>query len=153
MTGSGSQVVEYPFTIFLFFLLLFSWYFYHVELPLSLSLFLYGLSNNRKNHLVKYFENSYNRRLAKRFNGTSEKVCARNQISIIGDWILVRDNIIRGFPNGSCLARSCPIGSHWFRLIPTGWITMGDTEHTCVGAYALSPKNDITLHSKSRTRE
>lgn len=47
--------------------------------------------------------------------------------------------------------------SHWFRLIPAGRITMGDT--ACVGALKghMCPrrkKNDITLsHTKSRTWE
>lgn len=156
MTESGSQIVEYSFTIFLFFLCYFhdtSMIRWVISFSRSLFLFLYDLSCNCKNYLARYSEDLYNRRLAKQFNGTSENVCARNQISITGDWILVRDGIIRGFPNGSCLARSCLIESHWFRLIPAGWITMGDSGHICVGAYALSEKNDITLHSKSRMRE
>lgn len=67
----------------------------------------------------------------KQFNVTSENICARKQISITRDWILAGDGIIRGFPNGFYLARSCPIGS----LIS---VNTGRKDHngrtTCVGA-------------------
>lgn len=88
------RISIYDFSLFL----LFSWYFYHV-FSLSLSLSPLSSSSNHKNQLTKYFEDSYDHRFAKQFNGTSENVCARNQISITSDWILVRDGVIRGFPN------------------------------------------------------
>lgn len=147
MTENESQIVEYPFTIF----------FFPHETSITPSYLPIAYQTIGKLILRwKYFENLYNRGDfygQKQFTITSENICARKQISITRDWILAGDSIIRGFPNGFYLARSCPIGS--LISVNTGRQDY-NRDTACVGALKghMCPrreKNDIVACEIPRT--
>lgn len=107
MTENESQIVEYPFTIF------FSFSHETSITPSYLPILLIRQSKNsfRDENISEYSYTIADFCGEEQFTVTSENICARKQISITRDWILAGDGIIRGFPNGFYLARSCPIGS------------------------------------------